>query len=759
MRLTRIRLRNYRVYADELDLEIPAGLVGIYGANGAGKSALVEAIRFSLYGRSRTSLDEVRTTGVGGEALAEVEFEHEGHLYVVRRTISGINHTVKAEAHWNGQQVAEGARDVATYVQSVIGMDDTAFRASVFAEQKQVAAFSGQTPQKRRDLVLRLLGITPLDKAREAARADARNARADHERLQARLPDVEALQAALAAAQARADEAEGAATVAEGTAAEGRTALEVAEARFEQVDDLRRLHEELVADGRGVRDALDTAEERVTSLTTELADLAEAADRLAELAPAVERLPELDERLGLLRAVAEAEVALQRIPELVEPPTPDDAPVAAARDSARTAAETVAEAAARLAGAEAGLVRASEAAERTAQLAGEGDCPVCGQELGESFEQAQAHRAQEVAVAETSVADQRAALSAARAAAADAELALAGAETALKEAQAARSAYDVAAERRAAALERVAEAIAAAGREPEEGELVALATELAVCQAAAAESQRLAGRLERRAAVEEQLEVARLRVVESTERRQVLLDKVTSLSFAPDDLAAARTARDDERARSRAADDAANAARIGAVQARGAAETAATTLEAGREQHRSIADLADTSRHIGRLADLLSDFRNQVVQTVGPRLAAHAADLFAELTDNEYDRLEVDPETYELQIRDAGILHGIDRFSGSETDLANLALRVAISEHVRFQSGGAVGLLVLDEVFGPLDSDRKERMLLALERLRGRFRQVLVVTHDAEIKEQLPSAIEVIKLPGRRATARVLSGV
>jgi DNA repair exonuclease SbcCD ATPase subunit len=101
----------------------------------------------------------------------------------------------------------------------------------------------------------------------------------------------------------------------------------------------------------------------------------------------------------------------------------------------------------------------------------------------------------------------------------------------------------------------------------------------------------------------------------------------------------------------------------------------------------------------------------------------------------------------------------MERFSGSETDLANLALRVAISEHVRFQSGGAVGLLVLDEVFGPLDDERKERMLLALERLRSRFRQVLVVTHDSGVKEQLPGAIEVVKLPGRRATARVIAGV
>ena len=185
---------------------------------------------------------------------------------------------------------------------------------------------------------------------------------------------------------------------------------------------------------------------------------------------------------------------------------------------------------------------------------------------------------------------------------------------------------------------------------------------------------------------------------------------------------------------------------------------AETRLADGRAQHADLADLAERSRHLGRLGDLLSDFRNNVVATVGPRLAAQAAELFAELTDRDYDQLEVDPETYEIQIRDGGRTYGMDRFSGSEIDLANLALRVAISEHVRFQSGGAVGLLVLDEVFGPLDDERKERMLLALERLKGRFRQVLVVTHDTAIKEQLPNAIQVEKLPGRRARAHLVVG-
>src|SRR5205085_1104393 len=95
-------LRNYRVYED-LDLELPPGLIGVYGANGSGKSTLIEAIRFSLYGRGRTSNDEIRTSGVNADCVAEVQFEHEGHLYVVRRTISGVNSTVKAQARKDGR--------------------------------------------------------------------------------------------------------------------------------------------------------------------------------------------------------------------------------------------------------------------------------------------------------------------------------------------------------------------------------------------------------------------------------------------------------------------------------------------------------------------------------------------------------------------------------------------------------------------------------------------------------------------------------
>ena len=274
------------------------------------------------------------------------------------------------------------------------------------------------------------------------------------------------------------------------------------------------------------------------------------------------------------------------------------------------------------------------------------------------------------------------------------------------------------------------------------------------------ESARLAlqlqGRLERRPALQQALGTARERATVAEAAVLGLREKVRSLDYQPAALEAALAARDGARLALRAAETNSQRAALQAARRRQAAEGEAQRLADGQAQHARLADLESRTRHLSRLAVLLAEFRNTVVASVGPRLAAQAAELFGELTDNEYDQLLVDPETYELQISDAGRVFGLERFSGSEIDLANLALRVAISEHVRFQSGGSVGLLVLDEIFGPLDEERKRRMLQALEQLRGRFRQVLVVTHDANVKEQLPNAIEVVKLPGRRATARLM---
>ena len=666
--------------------------------------------------------------------------------------------------------MAEGARDTGRYVHSVLGMDDGSFRASVFAEQKQLAAFSSQSPAERRKLVLALLGVTPLDAARDRVRADARQATEQHNRLRGMLPDfqearvsAEDTEAWAAAADVAAAEEERASAVAGEVARsskEGSSAL----------DRLRQEHELLVLEGKAARSELAAANKQVADLNAELTDLAGAESKLRLLQPEAARLGAAERLLPLLRSLRDAARELAVLPEVPAPPAPDERALAAAEKVAMAARSELGSAEATLQAAAADLKNAREARAKSTSLSGAEDCPLCGQPLGEAFASVQAHRDQELETAQSRLSTCKRALAQASDAA---ESALAmlqrlgddvsssrQARAAWEQAQAAREAGS---RRLAIALQALAEndrALASAIGPAGHRDLVRGARgrrrSAGGVKAGREEASRLQGRLERRPRAERALADAEGRSATAASLVEVLLAKVKALGFEPAALAKAQEASRQADKAAGERDAAARTARLATTKARAQADAEAKRYAEAQAQHARLTDLEGASVHLGRTSELLSGFRNSVVASVGPRLAVQAAELFGELTDNEYDRLEVDPESYGLQICDGGIPDDLERFSGSEVDLANLALRVAISEHIRFQSGGAVGLLVLDEVFGPLDEERRNRMLLALERLRGRFRQILVVTHSTEIKEQLPNAVEVIKRPGRRASARLV---
>ncbi len=776
MLITRLHLRNFRVYEQDLDLEIPPGLVGIHGPNGSGKSTLLEAILFALWGKSRTSRELIRTAGVVADGVCAIEFEHEGHLYTVRRTVKGVNSSSAVEVTCDGVVMATANRDAQAYVESILGLDVDAFRASVFAEQNQLAAFSAQRPEERRRLVMALLGITPLDAARDAARRDARECGADHDRLRAMLPDVEALEVEVSDSDAAASAAEVAATEEVGAATAARGRLEDAERELLALDLLRQRHERVVVEGRAVRERLERARSQVAGLVETLAGLDEASARLKVLEEQSSGLDEDSRRLDLLVEAARAARTADAAPAPEPPGDFDDvASSDASKEAERVANELAAAAAYEDAARES--LRVALAAQQSAEsISDNSTCPTCGQVLGESFDAVRAHHRREV--------DSARKLLEARSGRV-AELREAAARTRkladkLRREQAAhservatfdaalRKAHETHAERLAAWL-----AVAAPSDTPSdtpgdtpglslpstsavEAMVRSLRKRIDVKRGAHAEALGLRGMFATRATSEAALHAARNEMDQAASLLDGLREQARALHYRPEDLESASGKRNSAAKVSQRSEENAQAAGLRAARLRERADGAATRLADAKAQHDKLRDLEKRARHLARTAELLARFRDTVVASVGPRLATQAAALFGELTDNEYEGVQVDPDTFQLQILDGGQLFGLDRFSGSEVDLANLALRVAISEHVNFQSGGAIGLLVLDEVFGPLDDDRKTRMLLALERLRGRFRQILIVTHDTEIKEQLPSAVEVVKLPGRRATARLL---
>ncbi len=86
--------------------------------------------------------------------------------------------------------------------------------------------------------------------------------------------------------------------------------------------------------------------------------------------------------------------------------------------------------------------------------------------------------------------------------------------------------------------------------------------------------------------------------------------------------------------------------------------------------------------------------------------------------------------------------------SGGETFLASLALALALSESIIEHANGsdaALGSMFLDEGFGTLDTETLDTAAAAIEELASSGRMVCIITHVRELAERLPVKFEVTK--------------
>ena len=146
--------------------------------------------------------------------------------------------------------------------------------------------------------------------------------------------------------------------------------------------------------------------------------------------------------------------------------------------------------------------------------------------------------------------------------------------------------------------------------------------------------------------------------------------------------------------------------------------------------------------YLNILSDVMSSFRTHLISRIRPTLSYYSSDFFNRLTDGKYAGIELD-ENYNLLIYDNGEFYGIERFSGGEEDLANLCLRLAISEVITERAGGVFNFIILDEIFGSQDIFRRQNIMKALNGLSSKFRQIFLITHIEDVKNEMEHVIYV----------------
>lgn len=267
------------------------------------------------------------------------------------------------------------------------------------------------------------------------------------------------------------------------------------------------------------------------------------------------------------------------------------------------------------------------------------------------------------------------------------------------------------------------------------------------------ELRELAASLAASAGITTEIETLEQRRARRTETLATITAELAALALVPGRLhvtAQARAAAGDEVTE---ASEALNDARVRAHTSSSAVVELRRRVDEAEAAHAAIALLVREHREHETAAQLLADFRAAQSARAWPNLEQGASRLLSDTTDGRYADVRMSDD-YRLEIIDRGERFGLDRFSGGEQDLANLCLRLAIADWVARERDTELGFVVLDEVFGSQDEDRRGRLLDALRSFERRFHQLLVITHVPEVAEVCDHQLVVRLLePGLSAAA------
>lgn len=165
MKPRRLEIEGLRSYRKKQVVEFqPQGLLAITGSTGAGKSSILEAMMFALYGvYSGNSKSNKELIGDRSDEMkVTLEFEVGGELYTAHRAVARKG--PGSFAFMKGAQVlATEATKMTAEVTRTLGLDEEQFKKTIFLPQGAFQNFLTSKTKERIDLLKRLLQVEALD--------------------------------------------------------------------------------------------------------------------------------------------------------------------------------------------------------------------------------------------------------------------------------------------------------------------------------------------------------------------------------------------------------------------------------------------------------------------------------------------------------------------------------------------------------------------------------------------------------------------
>jgi exonuclease SbcC len=187
-------------------------------------------------------------------------------------------------------------------------------------------------------------------------------------------------------------------------------------------------------------------------------------------------------------------------------------------------------------------------------------------------------------------------------------------------------------------------------------------------------------------------------------------------------------------------------------------------LDTRKKLQKAVADLAELDRQyavVGTLSDVASgqtgnkiSLQRFVLSVLLDDVLIEASHRLSLMSKGRYQLLRKEDRAkgnkasgLELEVEDAytGKVRSVATLSGGESFMAALSLALGLSDVVQAYAGGIrLDTLFIDEGFGSLDAESLDLAILTLVDLQATGRMVGVISHVAELKEQMPLRLDVL---------------
>ena len=176
MIIRRLRLVNFISHRDTV-IEIPRGLTAIVGSNGAGKTAILDAISYALFKEHSRGREGNLINRRASSARVQLEFEANGRPYEVAWRIERGKRPLAALRDLETGSpilVDAGERTAIPEIERILGVSREVFLNAAYIRQGEIARLLEARPAERKELIAKLLGIDVLERIWESLRAPIR---------------------------------------------------------------------------------------------------------------------------------------------------------------------------------------------------------------------------------------------------------------------------------------------------------------------------------------------------------------------------------------------------------------------------------------------------------------------------------------------------------------------------------------------------------------------------------------------------------